>query len=228
MVVLPAGRFTMGSPSSETGRDSDEGPQREVSVSRSLAVGKFEVTFAEWDACVSAGGCSNRPNDAGWGRGRQPVMNISWEDAQGYVRWLSSRTGRVYRLLTEAEWEYAARAGTTTPYSFGFSIGPSQANYSVGGPGRTQAVGSYPANAWGLHDMHGNVWEWVQDCYVGSYDGAPTEASQAVERGGCSGRVLRGGSWNDAPQGLRSADRVGLTPGFRISNFGFRVARTPG
>ncbi|MFN9092061.1 MAG: SUMF1/EgtB/PvdO family nonheme iron enzyme [Alphaproteobacteria bacterium] len=227
MMVIPAGSFMMGSPASEAGRLWQEGPQRQVTVRAPLAVGRFEVTFAEWDACVAAGGCSHRPDDVGWGRGNRPVINVSWDDVQEYVRWLSQRSGRSYRLLTEAEWEYAARAGTTTPYSFGFSISPSQANYSESRLLRTQAVGSYPANRFGLHDMHGNVWEWVQDCYEGSYAGALTIASQAVQSGGCTGRVSRGGSWADAPQGLRSAVRSWFAPGSRSGNDGFRVARTP-
>jgi len=228
MVVIPAGRFTMGSPASEPGRFDWEGPQREVFLRSSLAVGKFEVTFGEWDACVAGGGCSHRPADEGWGRGRQPVMNVSWNDAQQYVRWLSGRTGRGYRLLTEAEWEYAARAGTTTAYSFGANISPSQANYGDGWLGRTQAVGNYGANGWKLHDMHGNVWEWVEDCWVGSYSGAPTDGSRAVTTGDCTARVLRGGSWFGTPRLLRAAFRVGYAPGFRDDSLGFRLARTPG
>nr|WP_281244728.1 formylglycine-generating enzyme family protein [Falsiroseomonas stagni] len=230
MVVIPAGRFVMGSPADEPGRFPSEGPQREVVVSRALAVGKFEVTFAEWDACVSAGGCSHRPSDQGWGRGRQPVMNVTWNDAQQYVRWLSGRAGRRYRLLTEAEWEYAARAGTTTPYSFGATISPSQANFYNSRLNRTQGVGSYPANGWGLHDMHGNVWEWVQDCLRDDYAGAPTEASQAVETGDCSARMVRGGAWQNQSQDLRSAFRRRFSSGDRgnYAIFGLRVARTPG
>jgi formylglycine-generating enzyme required for sulfatase activity len=232
MVVIPAGRFTMGSPTAEPWRSPSEGPQREVVAPRPLAVGKFEVTFAEWDACVAASGCSHRPDAVGWdaagrGRSRQPVMNVSWDDAQQYVRWLSGRTGRRYRLLTEAEWEYAARAGTSTAYAFGPTISPSQANYVGGGPGRTQPAGSYPANAWGLHDMHGNVWEWVQDCYVEGYGRAPSDAGQTVERGGCSARVLRGGSWAASPQSLRSANRGRDSSTGRGNDLGFRVARTP-
>jgi formylglycine-generating enzyme required for sulfatase activity len=192
-----------------------------------LAVGKFEVTFAEWDACVAAGGCSHRPADAGWGRGNRPVINVSWDDAQAYVRWLSLRTGRTYRLLTEAEWEYAARAGTVTAYSFGATISQSQANYG-GNLGRTQPVGSYAANRFGLHDMHGNVWEWVQDCYVASYPPGSGDASVAVTTGDCSHRVLRGGSWKYAPQNLRAAARSWLTAGDRYNFGGFRLARTPG
>lgn len=225
MVVIPAGSFVMGSPASEQGRRNDEGPQRGVAVRAPLAVGKYAVTFAEWDACVAAGGCSYRPRDEGWGRGRQPVINVSWNDAQQYVRWLRGRTRGSYRLLTEAEWEYAARARAMTPYSFGRTIRPGQANFGRNA-GRTQPVGSYPANRWGLHDMHGNVWEWVQDCY-GSYAGAPADARQTVESGSCSSRVLRGGSWNDVPRLLRSANRYRGIPGYRYFFLGFRVARTP-
>jgi formylglycine-generating enzyme required for sulfatase activity len=216
----------MSSPASEQGRKEDEGPQRRVTLRSPLTVGRFEVTFAEWDACVSAGGCSHRPSDEGWDRGTRPVIDVSWEHAQAYVRWLSRRTGQRYRLLTEAEWEYAARAGTTTPWHTGASIGPSQA---VFGTSRTEPVGSRPANQFGLHDMHGNVWEWVEDCYLESYADAPLDASQAVTSPDCGTRVLRGGSWLfSSPQDLRSADRFRLAPGDRFDFIGFRVARTPG
>ena len=164
----------MGSPESEKNRDSNEGPQWWVTIARSFAVGKFEVTFAEWDACVSAGGCSHRP-ETEWGRGKQPVMRVSWDDTQQYVGWLSRHTGKTYRLLTEAEWEYAARAWTTTRYAFGDTISKSQAQFSEGtwgSAGKTVAVGSFRPNAFGLYDMHGNVWEWVQDCWNDSYNGA--------------------------------------------------------
>lgn len=228
MVVIPAGSFVMGSPASEEGRDPDEGPERTVRLSRPLAVGTFEVTFAEWDACVAAGGCSHWPGDQGWGRGTRPVINVSWNEAQDYVAWLSRRTGRTYRLLTEAEWEYAARGGTTTPWHTGLSISPSQANFWDSRLRRTQPVGSYPANRFGLHDMAGNVWEWVEDCPQRSYAGAPADASRAVTTGACSSRGLRGGSWVDAPHFLRSANRGGGTPGGRFNLIGFRVARTPG
>ena len=228
MMVIPAGRFTMGSPTSEPGRGAYEGPQHEVVVRSPLAVGKYEVTFDEWDACVAANGCAQRPSDEGWGRGRQPVINVSWEDTQQYVAWLSRRTGQRYRLLTEAEWEYAARAGTVTAYSFGLSVSPSQANYRESGLGRAQVVGRYPANGFWLHDMHGNVYEWVQDCYARTYSGAPSDAAEAVTGGDCSYRVHRGGSWSDLPQSLRSALRGSHLPGVRVINFGFRVARAPG
>jgi formylglycine-generating enzyme required for sulfatase activity len=227
MMVIPAGSFMMGSPANVAGRDATESPQRQMTLRAPLAVGRFEVTFAEWDACVAAGGCSHRPADQGWGRGNRPVINVSWDDAQAYVRWLSRRTGRTYRLLTEAEWEYAARAGTVTAYSFGATISPSQANYG-GNVGRTQPVSSYAANRFGLHDMHGNVWEWVQDCYVASYPPGSGDASVAVTTGDCSARVLRGGSWLNSPLYLRAANRIRITTGDRFSNNGFRLARTPG
>jgi formylglycine-generating enzyme required for sulfatase activity len=227
MMVIPAGSFMMGSPVNEPNRVSSEGPQRRVSLNAALAAGRFEVTFAEWDACVAAGGCSHRPDDVGWGRGNRPVINVSWNDAQQYVVWLSRRTGRVYRLLTEAEWEYAARSGTTTPYFTGTSISAAQANFGQN-VGRTQPAGSYAANRFGLQDMAGNVDEWVEDCWVESYAGASLDASRAVTGGACSSRVLRGGSWVDFPHGPRSANRNGNAPGNRNNRSGFRVARTPG
>jgi hypothetical protein len=173
MVVVPAGSFTMGSPPSEEGRSDSEGPQHRVTIARPFAVGKFEVTFAEWDACVAAGGCSHRPGDQGWGRGNRPVIDVSWNDiTQQYLPWLSRKTGKTYRLLSEAEWEYAARAGTTTAFSTGRTITPEQANfdgnYTYGGSAKgvyrskTVEVGSFPPNAFGLFDMHGNLWEWCR------------------------------------------------------------------
>ncbi|MFN7305323.1 MAG: SUMF1/EgtB/PvdO family nonheme iron enzyme, partial [Acetobacteraceae bacterium] len=225
MLVIPSGTFMMGSPASEADRRSEEGPQDQVTVRAPLAVGRFEVTFAEWDACVAAGGCSHRPGDGGWARGNRPVINVSWNDAQQYVVWLSRRTGQRYRLLTEAEWEYAARAGTTTPWHTGSAIGPSQAVFASS---RTEPVGSRPANRFGLHDMHGNANEWVEDCYRDSYVVAFLDASQAVTTGGCALRVLRGGSWFNSPQILRAASRGRSSPGSRANDIGFRVARTPG
>ena len=204
MVRIPGGRFFMGDLSGKG--ESNEKPVHEVSI-QPFSAGKFEVTFAEWDACLEAVGCSKRPDDQGWGRGNRPVINVNWEDAQQYVKWLSGKTGRRYRLLTESEWEYVARAGTTTEYSFGDCIDTGKANYDgnyefngCGKTGkyllRTAAVGSYPANAWGLHDVHGNVWEWTQDCWHGSYAGAPTDGSAWTSGGDCARRVVRGGSWS--------------------------------
>ena len=231
MMVIPAGSFWMGSPRYEEWHSSHEGPFRQMTLRALLAVGRFEVTFAEWDACVAAGGCSHRPDDRGWRRGNRPVINVSWDDAQQYVRWLSQRTGRTYRLLTEAEWEYAARAGTVTSYALGETFGPSQANYWGNlweRVGRTQPVGSYPANKFGLHEMYGNVWEWVQDCYVARYPQGPGDASVPVTTGDCSHRVVRGGGWASLSIALRAAHRFRNAPGFRDYDGGFRVARMPG
>jgi len=230
MVVVPAGEFLKGSPPNEEGRYDDEGPQHPVRIERPFAVGVYEVTFDEWDACERDFGCSKFVNDGGWGRGSQPLINVSWNDAQEYVAWLSGKTGAAYRLLSESEWEYAARAGTTTRFHFGSTIATSQANYSGIGSGgisrdRTVPVGQFPANGFGLHDVHGNVDEWVQDCYHGSYDGAPRDGS-AWESGGCPKRVLRGGCWNYSSRIVRSANRYGLEPDYRYHNLGFRVAQT--
>jgi len=241
MVVLPAGSFVMGSPAGEEGRDSDEGPLRTVQIGYQFAVGKYEVTWAQWEACVADGGCDNAGplgagGDNGWGRGNRPVINVSWNDAEAYAQWLSRTTGERYRLLSEAEWEYAARGVTTpTAASTRFSWGDGDPvctrgarNGAVFRPceGRgTEPVGFSAANAFGLHDMHGNVWEWTQDCYVDSYSGAPTDGSARIVSE-CSRRVLRGGSWNGYPQNLRSADRNWLNPTYRVNYIGFRVART--
>ena len=227
MVVVPSGIFTMGA-SSREGGDSDERPMRRVRIDYRFAVGVYEVTFAEWYACIDTGGCGSYvPDDEGWGRGNRPVVNVSWDDAQSYVRWLSGRTGKRYRLLSESEWEYVARAGTETAYSWGDSIGVNRANCIGCGSQwdgeKTAPVGSFAANAWGIHDMHGNVLEWVQDCYNKySYNGAPTDGS-AWESEDINYRVLRGGAWYNGPGDLRSANR---DKGFiRSSARGFRVAR---
>ena len=198
----------MGSPNNEEGRYDIEGPRHRVNIGYPLAVGVYEVTFSEWYACVNAGGCDRFPDDEGWGRGNRPVINVSWEDAQSYVRWLSARTDHRYGLLSESEWEYVARAGTITPFYFGSTISTDQANYNGDYTydsgrkgvyrGKTVPVGSFSANAWGVHDMHGNVWEWVEDCWNYSYEGAPADGS-AWESGDCDVRVLRGGSWNNSP-----------------------------
>jgi formylglycine-generating enzyme required for sulfatase activity len=223
MVVLPAGEFIMGSPPGEADRLNNEGPQHRVTIARPFAVGKFEITFAEWDACTADEGCKHRPGDAGWGRGRRPVIGVSWDDAKEYVNWLSRKTGKSYRLLTEAEWEYAARAGTTTRYAFGDMLTSKQAQY--GGRG-TAEVGSFAPNAFNLHDMHGNVWEWVEDSWHSDYQSAPTDGS-AWLGGDVSFRVLRGGAWIlSSVDALRSASRAGGEGVDRLNNVGFRVART--
>ena len=240
MVVVPAGDYMMGSPDGEGGREKNEGPVHRVTIAAPLAVGKYEVTFAEWDACVEAGGCAHRPGDEGWGRGTRPVINVSWEDAQAYVAWVSRETGRPYRLLSEGEWEYVARAETTGTYWWDgwFSTGADHAYANYGtdtccegkaaGADRwmhTSPVGSFEANAFGLVDTAGNVGEWVADCWHDSYRGAPSDGS-ARTNGDCGSRVLRGGSWYDSPRNLRSADRGGDGTGNRSSRVGFRLART--
>jgi formylglycine-generating enzyme required for sulfatase activity len=240
MVVVPAGEFLMGSPEAERGRGRDEGPQHAVVIAQPFAVGKYEVTFSEWDACVADRGCSYSPSDEGWGRGKRPVINVSFHDVKQYTDWLSRKTGKDYRLLTEAEWEYAARGQTkasepSNPFFTGATIGYRQANYDAnftygsGAQGeyrqKTTDVGSFPKNAFGLHDMHGNVWEWVQDCYRPSYEGAPADGS-AVLFSGCELHILRGGAWNYLPRLLRSAYRYATAPEVRLNNFGFRVARS--
>jgi formylglycine-generating enzyme required for sulfatase activity len=236
MVVIPAGEFMMGSPAGEEGREDDEGPQRKVTIAKPFAVGKFEVTFAEWDTCVAAGGCKHRPGDEGWGRGTRPVINVSWDDIKKeYLPWLSRKTGKVYRLLTEAEWEYAARADTTTPFATGRTITTDQANFdgnaTYGGSAKGQHrqktvdVGTFQPNAFGLYEMRGNVWEWLEDCYHDSYRGAPTDGS-AWTTTDCGRRVVRGGSWSSFPRDLRAADRFRNSPRFRVNGNGFRLART--
>ena len=229
MVVIGAGRFRMGCLSGDDACSSGEQPVHEVAVA-AFALSKHEVTFAQWDACVSGGGCGgHRPGDRGWGRADRPVVNVNWQDAQSYVAWLSRETGEAYRLPTEAEWEYAARAGTTTKYGWGNEIGVNRANCEGCGSRwdnkETAPVGSFPANARGLHDMHGNVWEWVQDCWNGSYAGAPVDGSAWLS-GDCSRRVSRGGSWLYDPRYLRAANRSWVTSGIRLNYDGFRVART--
>ncbi len=228
MVVVPAGRFTMGSPANENNRDKDEGPQHRVTIRNPFAVGKFEITFDQWDACVAHGGCTHEPADEFWGRGSRPVINVSWDDAKQYVGWISKLTGKPYRLLTEAEWEYAARAGSTTVYSWGDDVGKGNANCDGCGSQwdnkQSAPVGSFKPNAFGLHDMHGNVWEWTEDCYKDSYAGAPTDGS-SVSVQNCNARVLRGGSWDSLPRDLRAAGRLGHLADDRGNLGGFRVGR---
>jgi formylglycine-generating enzyme required for sulfatase activity len=230
MVMVPAGEFMMGSPADETGHQRQEEPQHKVTIEQPYAVSRFEVTSAEWDYCVVLGGCTWPAPETGWGRGRRPVMNVGWDDAKQYVAWLSRRLGKPYRLLSEAEWEYAARAGSDKAYAWGEEIGENRANCKDCGSrwdGRqTAPVGSFAANEFGLHDMHGNVWEWVEDCYHDNYKGAPGDSLAWTANSDCSRRVLRGGSWVTFPPLLRAADRVWDSTDNRGSAFGFRVGRT--
>ena len=229
MVVVPAGAFRMGCVSGQNCQD-DESPVHRVTIDAPFAVGVYEVTFTEWDRCVRAGGCGGyRPDDKGWGRGKRPVIHVSWKDARAYVAWLSGESGARYRLLSEAEWEYVARAGSETAYSWGNAIRKTRANcWGCGSRWdreQTAPVGSFGANAFGLYDVHGNVWERVEDCWNDSYAGAPTDGT-AWEQGNCYYRVVRGGSWFNNPRFLRSAYRIRSTSGYRNVILGFRVARS--
>ncbi len=238
MVVIPPGRFMMGSPESELERGKEEGPQHEVIISDPFAVGRFAVTFAEWDYFVAQSGRSHKADDEGWGRDHRPVINVNWNDARAYANWLSEKAGHEYRLLTEAEWEYVARAGTHTPFWWGEDISTEQANYAGyytygnGAKGQYLAkpvpVDSYEPNAWGLYNVHGNVWEWCEDAWHDSYKNAPSDGQAWLEdHGGDVGRrVLRGGSWGSYPLYLRSATRYWDNSDVHDNVVGFRLSRT--
>ncbi len=228
MVVPPAGTFQMGDV--QGGGDDDERPVRLVRIPKSFAIGRYQITFEDYDHFASATS-RQLPDDEGWGRGRQPAINVSWEDALKYAKWLSEQTGKRYRLPTEAEWEYAARAGTETKYWWGNEIKPGMANFQ-GADNRwagkqTSPVGSFQPNPFGLYDTAGNVWEWVEDCWHENYNGAPTDGSAWKEKGGgnCGQRVLRGGSWYYGPETLRSSGRFGANAGIRSNFIGFRLAQ---
>lgn len=262
MVVIPAGRFIMGSPAGEAGRSGNEGPQREVRISDSFALGKYEVTKSELEAFVKQTGLMIRGcrvldgrrwraddsrtwRDPGFPQGeRHPAVCVNWEDAKKYVEWLSHKTGNEYRLPSESEWEYAVRAGTTAARFWGDDPAgactyadvadrmtrqshPAIQRFHACEDGfvYTAPVGSFRANPFGLHDMLGNVWEWVEDCWNPSYVGAP-EDGKAWTSGDCTRHVVRGGSWGLAPEGVRSAERNWFDVPNRSSVLGFRVART--
>jgi len=229
MVSISPGEFRMGD--IQGFGDADEQPVHSVRIPRPFAMGRYEVTFEEYD--VFARLTDRRsPGDMDWGRGRQSVINVSWEDARAYAQWLSKQTGKRYRLPTEAEWEYAARAGTETAYWWGDEVGENHANCDGCGSRwdnkQVAPVGSFASNPWGLYDMVGNVWEWVQDCWHKSYEGAPEDGSKAwgKEGGGdCALRVVRCGSWLNRPRYVRSADRNGHESGARYNFLGFRLAQ---
>ena len=230
MVVIPAGRFRMGCLSNDEDCADDEKPVHDVTITAPFALSVYEVTFEYYDRFTDP----NRVHDQRWGRGERPAINVSWDDAKEYLAWLSMQAGAEYRLPSEAEWEYAARAGATTKYSWGNAIGVNRANCDDWGTdgcrsqwnGKlTAPVGSFAPNRFGLYDMHGNVWEWVEDCWNESYAGAPSDGG-AWLRGDCAKRVLRGGSWNDYRWNLRAADRSSSSAGEGNDIIGFRVART--
>jgi formylglycine-generating enzyme required for sulfatase activity len=248
MIVVPPGSFTMGSPSNEKERFDNEGPQHRVTISRAFAAGKFTVTVDQFADFVKATGydagskckayqagkweerSSRSFRNAGYSQtGSHPAVCLNWNDARAYVQWLSKTTGKAYRLLTEAEWEYAARAGTSTRYFWGDEIGSGNANCDGCGSRwdnkQTAPVGSFKPNAFGLYDMHGNALQWLEDCWHEDYNGAPVDGS-AWTSGDCSDRILRGGAWLGNPGALRAADRLRITTDYRSYDFGFRVGRT--
>ena len=240
MASIPPGKFFMGSGPSEKDAKVNEEPRHAVEISYSFAVGAYEVTLAEWEACVNEGGCSSIPLDRHDGSrdGKRPVTHVTWHEAKTYTDWLSGRTGMDYRLPSESEWEYVARANTTTLFHTGQSITSEQANFDGRYDwrhsgvltadiymGRTLEVGSLEGNAFGLYDIHGNASEWTLDCYNSHYNGAP-EDGRARGTGNCARRVVRGGSWKDKPLDIRSARRHANVPDERSSKIGFRVMRT--
>jgi len=265
MVLIRPGRFLMGSPKSESDRAAAEGPRHGVTLPKAFAIGRCEVTVGEFRAFVDdtryetdaerGGGCYVWESDYGSSRQRQdsnwrdpgfeqadasPVVCVSWNDARAYAHWLSLRTGERYRLPTEAEWEYAARAGTDKPFWTGRCIDTDQANYDgtydyndCGAKTglyrqRTVSAGSLPANPWGLYEVAGNAWEWVADCWHDGYAGAPFDGRGWGEAndGDCARRVVRGGGWYNAPRILRSALRSRDFPDVADFDVGFRLART--
>ncbi len=224
MVVVPAGRFIMGT----DGRHKHERPAHPVAVERPFAIGVYEITFDEWRACLEDGGCPRMPDDHNWGMGRRPVINITWHDTLPYLDWLSRKTGHAYRLPSEAEWEYAARAGTTTEFWWGDEVGENRANcrdcksrWSGKGPA---PVGSFDANPFGLYDVHGNQWEWMQDCWNPNHDGAPGTTRPRLD-GDCGYRVIRSGSWYYFSKNSRSAWRYKNDVRVKSYNITLRVAR---
>jgi formylglycine-generating enzyme required for sulfatase activity len=218
MVVIPKGQFRMGDQNSSF---DDEKPVHDITIIKPFALGKYPVTFAEYDYFCEKNG-EEKPKDEGWGRNKRPLIYVSWKQGVAYAKWLSAETGKDYRLASEAEWEYAARAGAETDYWWGNEPSQEYANF---GNEKTSPVGKYKPNNFGLHDMSGNVWEWVEDCYHGSYKDKPMKDGSAWVSGSCEIRVLRGGSWFDIPRDGRSAYRVGVNPQYRYSSVGFRLAQ---
>ena len=239
MTVIPAGAYVMGAPENDKSADRKERPQHKVTISKPFAVGQFEVTFDEWDACVADRGCAGyRPQDEKWGRGKRPVIRVNWEDAITYTAWLAHKTGKAYRLLSEAEWEYVARAGSNGNFSTGPQLTTYQAVFDGrrsfnGGPKgirarQTEEVGKFKVNAFGVYDMHGNASEWVSDCWHKSYQNAPVDGSSwdtPDERSSCRNKVIRGGSWFNSARDLRSSYRRRYSNHLRSYEVGFRVAR---
>ena len=236
MVVIPASSFTMGSPEFEAGRSRDEGPRRRVAIKQAFAMSVHETTFEEWDACLADGRCNGWEPPAPWGRGKMPVVNVSRFDVEAYAAWLNRTIGtQKYRLPSEAEWEYAARANSTAPFNLGATVLPTQANFNGRSSGykldrnilfrrKTTEVGTFPRNAFDLYDTHGNVAEWVSDCWHEDYTNAPKDGASWGNTP-CRYGIVRGGSWQSKLSDLRLANRQRTTPGERQDFVGFRVAR---
>lgn len=237
MVVIAPGQGQLGSPSSEFKRARFENPLKTTFIDYAFEVGKYEITFDDWGKCVADGGCNGyRPKDGGWGKGKRPVINISFNDAQSYLKWLNRKTGQNYRLLSEAEWEYVARAGQNTPFGRdGRGINAKVANFDGKAPytsaetgpyhRKTQPVGNYNANPFGVHDIYGNVYEWVQDCWNPNHQGATGTGAPRTD-GDCKFRVMKGGSWVTHGYQMRAAARVRYVTDYRYDDYGFRIART--
>lgn len=224
LAIIPPGSFTMGTNS----RHKYERPAHTVTIDKAFAIGIFEITFDEWMVCFDAGACGDKiPDDHKWGRGHRPVINITWQDAKLYLDWLSQKTKKTYRFPTEAEWEYAARAGTTGEYTWGDEIGSKKANCRNCAPEishQSLPVDSFKPNPWGLYNVHGNVWEWVEDCWTPNYEGAPSDGSARTD-GDCRYRVTRSGSWYYFSKNLRSAWRGKYPAEAKSYGIGLRVLR---
>jgi formylglycine-generating enzyme required for sulfatase activity len=236
LAVIPPGSFMMGSPDHEPERDQAEGPRHLVTFAHPFAIGRFAVTFDEYDRFCEATG-RRRPDDRGWGRGRRPVINVDWHDAEAYCEWLSrpEQTGQHYRLPSEAEWEYACRAGTVTAFWWGSAISSEQANYDGNYPYNGGAEGEYlqktlpvdefEPNPFGLYQTHGNVWEWCSDAWHGNYLGAPADGGIWEKSGSTGACVVRGGGWGNFPAWLRSASRAWYAATLRDDHLGFRLVQ---
>ena len=236
MVVINPGTGILGSPDSEEKRARFENPLRNTSISYKFEVSKYEITFDDWAKCLKDGGCAgHKPDDKEWGRGKRPVIDVSFNDAKNFVKWLNKKTGETYRLLSEVEWEYVARAGQTGPFGTGNGISSKDANfdgkapYGAGAAGpylrKTQPVGQYEPNAFGVYDMHGNVYEWVEDCWNADHTGAVGDGSPRTD-GDCDFRVMKGGSWVTHGYQARAAARIRYVTDYRYDDYGIRIART--
>jgi formylglycine-generating enzyme required for sulfatase activity len=230
LVVVPAGRFTMGAAAGDAEASEHERPQRDIAIAQPFALGRTEVTAAEYAACAADGACPNRGDHAPWGGGRMPVVKVEWRDAQAFATWLSGKTGKAYRLPSEAEWEYAARGGTTQRFVWGDQPGRNRANCEGCGSawdGRQGApVASFHANPMGLYDMLGNLWEWTEDCWAPSHADVPADGSARPAPARCTGRVLRGGSFDLPPSSMRVTSRTSADAEVGEIFIGFRIARS--